>query len=314
MQPRTDENEVSATFPFHELPLVLLEYILNLSSSENHLHRLRLVCKEWNQVCDQCQLLLECNERIPIPKIQFWFDKLSPHRLQHVILSHTKVDDDFVQWLADHKNLSKLQSLNLDYCWQLTSASKPYMEKIQSKKLELHMQGMFMWLEPNVHLSAEGVVLLQLYAMKCNQIEHCFKFASPENKRSTGPLQRFARMIRTFYACMINWEEVTTKNITPNPVSRNADAQSTNDEDEAKTASDDDDDDSDDTVEKEDIQQIYVCIAKAGRRAKFIWVVRRQPYFKTSDDLLNDQFENTEEYKVCTYSHYLFLFCQSFFF
>jgi len=49
---------------------------------------------------------------------------------------------------------------------------------------------------PMASLTPTEVVEKQLAALKLDDIETCFRFASPKNKRATGPWQRFERMIR----------------------------------------------------------------------------------------------------------------------
>eukprot|EP00947_MAST-08B_sp_MAST-8B-sp1_P001319 g1319.t1 len=54
-------------------------------------------------------------------------------------------------------------------------------------------------------LSPTDVVINQLYALQENSdegIAKCFAFASPENRMVTGPLDKFARMIRGGFAYM----------------------------------------------------------------------------------------------------------------
>jgi len=63
-------------------------------------------------------------------------------------------------------------------------------------------------LQPNPNLTPEDIVLCQLEALKHEEFEHCFKFASYENKRFTGPLLRFSNMIRVGYPCMLRWDEI----------------------------------------------------------------------------------------------------------
>lgn len=68
--------------------------------------------------------------------------------------------------------------------------------------------------EPTPELSPREVVELQLTAFRENDeedrgIEVAFRFASPRNKRATGPVERFARMMRTPpYRPMLIYEEV----------------------------------------------------------------------------------------------------------
>jgi hypothetical protein len=67
---------------------------------------------------------------------------------------------------------------------------------------------------PNAQLTPDQVVKIQLEALRTNDendrgIEITFRFASPANKRSTGPIERFARMIKTTpYSWMINYHDV----------------------------------------------------------------------------------------------------------
>lgn len=64
---------------------------------------------------------------------------------------------------------------------------------------------------PTPRLSPAEVVRIQLEALRANDatdrgIAVCFRFASPANKRATGPLARFARMIKDGpYALMLRY-------------------------------------------------------------------------------------------------------------
>lgn len=65
-------------------------------------------------------------------------------------------------------------------------------------------------LAPNPELSPREVVKIQIEALQYNNdqdkgIEVTFRFASPSNKRVTGPLARFRRMIKgSAYSSMLN--------------------------------------------------------------------------------------------------------------
>jgi hypothetical protein len=63
---------------------------------------------------------------------------------------------------------------------------------------------------PNPDLSPDQVVRIQLQALQNNDdedrgIEITFRFASPGNRRTTGPLNRFTVMIKTGYHFMLNY-------------------------------------------------------------------------------------------------------------
>src|SRR5437667_11630954 len=69
-------------------------------------------------------------------------------------------------------------------------------------------------LQPSPELSPEQVIKIQIKALKNNNsfdrdngIEAAFVFASPENKTYTGPIERFARMVRNpLYIPMLNYK------------------------------------------------------------------------------------------------------------
>lgn len=67
--------------------------------------------------------------------------------------------------------------------------------------------------EPSPELAPEQVVRLQVEALRQNDepyddagIEAAFRFASPANRRATGPLPRFTEMIKLGYADMLGFE------------------------------------------------------------------------------------------------------------
>ncbi len=75
--------------------------------------------------------------------------------------------------------------------------------------------------EPDPLLSPQDVVSIQIEALRDNDtpyenrgIEVTFNFASPANKRMTGPLDRFALMLRhSIYGPMINHRDAEYKNV-----------------------------------------------------------------------------------------------------
>ncbi len=69
-------------------------------------------------------------------------------------------------------------------------------------------------MEPAPELSPQDVVHIQIAALGQNNAEDegialTFKFASPSNKRFTGPLERFTRMIKSNYGLMLNYRKAT---------------------------------------------------------------------------------------------------------
>ena len=67
--------------------------------------------------------------------------------------------------------------------------------------------------EPSPEMTPEEVVRVQVEALRQNDepydgagIEAAWRFASPANRRATGPLPRFAEMIELGYADMLGFE------------------------------------------------------------------------------------------------------------
>ena len=75
--------------------------------------------------------------------------------------------------------------------------------------------------EPDPSLSPQDVVSIQIEALQNNDIpyedrgiEVTFNFASPANKRMTGPLERFKAMVRNpVYGAMINHRSAKYENL-----------------------------------------------------------------------------------------------------
>ena len=75
--------------------------------------------------------------------------------------------------------------------------------------------------EPDPSLSPQDVVSIQIEALRNNDvpyedrgIEVTFNFASPANKRMTGPLERFKVMVRSpIYGPMINHRTARYENL-----------------------------------------------------------------------------------------------------
>ncbi len=76
--------------------------------------------------------------------------------------------------------------------------------------------------QPDPSLSPQDVVSIQIAALQNNDIpyedrgiEVTFNFASPANKRMTGPLERFKVMVRSpIYEPMINHRNAKYENLT----------------------------------------------------------------------------------------------------
>ena len=112
------------------------------------------------------------------------------------------VDDDLVAWLLQQP---RLEGLDVSFCPALTSRALAAL-RAAPPTLAWRVVGSFY--EPTPLLSAEQVVLNQLYALRMSDdkgVPKAFAFASPANKTVTGPASNFARMIRFGYSVMLHW-------------------------------------------------------------------------------------------------------------
>ncbi|MEL6271840.1 MAG: DUF4864 domain-containing protein [Chloroflexota bacterium] len=74
---------------------------------------------------------------------------------------------------------------------------------------------------PSPSLSAEDVVRLQLDALQNNDLSKnntgiriAFRFASPANRKATGPVDRFISLVKNpLYGPLIGFEQATLENI-----------------------------------------------------------------------------------------------------
>jgi hypothetical protein len=102
---------------------------------------------------------------------------------------------------------------------------------------------------PSPSLSPKEVVRIQVEALRSNDaadtgIALVFRFASPKNRQTTGPLSRFAQMIRTPpYDVMLNHREAT---IGPTILGESR------------------------------MRQEVTITAKDGTNTRFVWLVSRQ--------------------------------------
>jgi hypothetical protein len=105
-------------------------------------------------------------------------------------------------------------------------------------------------LEPSPKLTPREVVEAQLAALRTNDepskdagIRTAFRFASPENKRSTGPIERFVEMVKNpLYAPLLNHRAAHLS----------------------------------DTTQKDDLARIKVTVIGAdGTEAAFVWILSR---------------------------------------
>lgn len=101
----------------------------------------------------------------------------------------------------------------ISIAWSLAAAEIPKQTAAmtQSAVTSRSLEGPF----PDPNLTADGVVRTQMQALQNNDthdrgIEITYRFASPSNKRQTGPFERFARMLKTSpYDAMLNARQIS---------------------------------------------------------------------------------------------------------
>ena len=221
----------------------VLQYMLTFLD-HGELHRIRLVGKEWNTLCDVAQSTLQLSTRTPAEQIKYWMLKLC--NIRRVILKQNiHIDDRFLIWLkkeylplklkqrqCPHKMTPLLPShcvtldihFDISFCFGIDCVEEPqlygrggvnghndYLKKLMNSfspyGCTFNIFGNFRIINPSVALSPKHVVLLQLLSLKFGEVQHCFKWASPANRQFTGPLPRFERMIRSGYPFLVHWDQ-----------------------------------------------------------------------------------------------------------
>eukprot|EP01084_Bolivina_argentea_P155705 271340_1 len=253
-----DENEsdYSTDSPFETVASDVIQYILSFLDSKE-LHSIRLIGKEWNNLCDIEQKILSLNIKTPCSHIKYWMLKL--RNIHHVNLSHNhNIDNQFLIWLKKEyfplkikqkqrqklsiSSLSSISSnesnnninimeyniqlnihIDISFCSGIDCVEEPqlfgrgavnghndYLKKLintyQPYGCTFNIFGNFRIINPSITLNPKHLILLSLHALKYDEIQHCFKFASPANRQFTGPLPRFERMIKNGYPIMIHWD------------------------------------------------------------------------------------------------------------
>ena len=118
------------------------------------------------------------------------------------------VDDALVARLLDDEDDASaplITRLVVANCSQLTSATY---DRLRAARCSFDARGCWrLWRPPCAELEADAVVRLQILALREGEgdegILKCFEHASPENRAQTGPIARFAFMIRLGYSCML---------------------------------------------------------------------------------------------------------------
>ena len=115
------------------------------------------------------------------------------------------VDDELVAWVL--QSCTRLQHIDVSTRERLTARSLALFRS-SMPSFGWRAEGCWRMHAPHPSLSAREVLAVQLLALRGDAgtgegIAACFGFASPANQQSTGPVDRFSRMIRGFYGCML---------------------------------------------------------------------------------------------------------------
>ena len=118
------------------------------------------------------------------------------------------VTDELLAWVLEH--CAQLRHIDLRGCTQLGHSS---LSRLQSEAFTHELSWlsdgcwrMFESADPRYMSDAAFVLALQVHALRDNSdegIAACFRLASPANQRATGPMQRFAFMMRAAYSVML---------------------------------------------------------------------------------------------------------------
>eukprot|EP00041_Stephanoeca_diplocostata_P030276 m.911539 g.911539 ORF g.911539 m.911539 type:complete len:401 (+) comp23725_c0_seq5:302-1504(+) len=198
-----------------EIPLRVI--VAFLECDEHSLGVARMVCLRWRREIDSHRSRLTMKKKINLLDcISF----ICRHpRLTHLGLADTSNTSEALQILIPEyfatSNSKRFSCLDLRY----TNTTKDVLTSIRRTPMLQHckvmLQGAWRAVSPGPEITPFEVVEYQLYALKefvdeshWSAIEKCFEFASPSNRRFTGPLESFADMVSSSYPQLIGWDSV----------------------------------------------------------------------------------------------------------
>lgn len=250
-RPQSQLDNTNTNNPFENVASDVIQYILSFLQP-NSLHHIRLIGKEWNNLCDIEQKTLALSINTPTEVLKYWMLKL--RNIKHVNLSrNTHINNQFLIWLKkeyfplkirqkqrcsstsshsssdtsmdcmDTRDIQLNIHIDISFCFGIDCVEEPqlygrggvnghnsYLMKLMQAytryNCTFNIFGNFRIINPSMTLHPRHVVLLQLEALRCDEVVHCFKFASPTNRQFTGPLPRFERMIKIGYPAFIHWD------------------------------------------------------------------------------------------------------------
>ena len=126
-----------------------------------------------------------------------------PHLTHLELVGCVHVDDALVALLL--RLLTRLTNLDVSGCPQITPLSLQALRLWADGAVGRQWRAIGCCMAPSPLLSPVQVVTNQMLAIHSNDdkgMAQCFEFASPSNRAVTGPLARFAGMIRSAYGIM----------------------------------------------------------------------------------------------------------------
>lgn len=126
-----------------------------------------------------------------------------PHLTHLELVGCVHVDDALVALLL--RLLTRLTTLDVSGCPQITPLSLQALRLWADGAVGRQWRAIGCCMAPSPLLSPVQVVTNQMLAIHSNDdkgMAQCFDFASPSNRAVTGPLARFAGMIRSAYGIM----------------------------------------------------------------------------------------------------------------
>ena len=125
--------------------------------------------------------------------------------LEHITLVGVEcVDDIFVSWLLRER--PALKSLVLTSCGGGGGLTPACLPPLRAALAHGYWATNACFWAPHPNLTADQVVAHQILGLRMRKLEgiaKCFAFASPANQAATGPLARFAAMVRGGFSFML---------------------------------------------------------------------------------------------------------------
>jgi len=148
-------------------------------------------------------IFARCDSASTVRSLVGWCTALRELDLRRVAC----VDDQLVAWILENRPRLALLDVSESAGERLTARSLALF-RAMTPSLEWRAAGCWRMHSAHLSLSAREVVAFQVLALRGDEgsgdgVAACFSFASPANRMYTGPADRFGRMIRASYGCMM---------------------------------------------------------------------------------------------------------------